>query len=431
MTRFALGILAACLLAAAPSGVHAQQANYDESKVPKYELPDPLTTEAGEPVDTAEKWRAVRRSEILRLFEEHVYGKAPEPLSSGSFTVASVDLQALDGKAIRKEVVYRPSADSDLELRMLIYIPHSDEPVPAFLGLNFYGNHTIHTDPGITLNPGWMRPNREKGIVNNRATEASRGTSSSRWPVDLVLENGCALATMYCGDIDPDTDDGFKNGVHGIFDKEFGDKRPDDAWGTISAWAWGLSRMLDYLQEDPHVDGTKVAVVGHSRLGKTALWAGATDERFAMVVSNNSGCGGAALARREFGETVAQINSAFPHWFNDRFTTYNDNESACPVDQHELVALIAPRPVYIASATGDRWADPKGEYLSAYHADPVYRLLGTDGLGGDAPAPEQPTPDEPRASGTIGYHLRTGKHDITRWDWEQYLKFAKRHWNEN
>ncbi|MCH2162215.1 MAG: hypothetical protein MK085_10125, partial [Phycisphaerales bacterium] len=299
---------------------------------------------------------------------------------------------------------------------LLLFLPNPRTgPVPVFMGLNFSGNHAIHPDPSIPLArfAGFQR-------------EQERGTQARRWDVDTILARGYGLATIHCADIDPDFNDGFHNGVHALTPVAEDEERPADAWATIAGWAWGLSRGLDYLETDPDVDATKVAVLGHSRLGKTALWAGAEDPRFAIVISNNSGCGGAALFRRRYGEKISHINNAMPHWFCENFKQYNEREADCPIDQHMLIALMAPRPVYVASAVNDRWADPRGEFLAALHADPVYRLLGTDGLRGATEAQlDQPL------TGTIGYHLRSGGHDVTDYDWARYLDFADRHFRRN
>ncbi|MEM9158973.1 MAG: acetylxylan esterase [Verrucomicrobiota bacterium] len=398
--------------------------NYDESKVPAYILPDPLTAEDGSPIDTVEKWETKRRPEILSLFETHVYGRRPAvPLDQKS-VVTEESSDALGGKAHRKQVTLLFEGGSQpYGLRLLIYLPKgSSTPAPLFLGYNFNGNHSIHSDRNIHLSPSWMRKN-SNGNREHRATSASRGASSYRWPVEKIIAKGYGIATAYYGDVEPDHAEGWKRGIRSFYTKdERGDPLEIEDWSAISVWAWGLSRIADYLESDPLINASQVALLGHSRLGKTALWAGANDPRFSIVISNNSGCGGAALSRRAFGETVKRINANFPHWFCRQFSTYDDNESALPVDQHQLIALMAPRPTYIASAVEDKWADPKGEFLSAKNASPVYSLYGLQGVQ----ASVQPGPNTP-VGDFIGYHIRDGKHDVTLYDWEQYLEFADRH----
>jgi hypothetical protein len=419
--------ISACILGALAfisSRAAGFQANYEESKVGDFKLPDPLKMENGESVTTREMWFEKRRPELMRLFEKEEYGKSPGKPPAISFEDLSEDKNALGGIATRKQIsIYFTKDKTGPHIDVLMYLPNKGKkPAPAFVGLNFDGNHTVNADPGIKITSNWVANNRENGITNNKASEKSRGASSSRWQAEKIVGRGYALVTAYYGDIDPDFDDGFKNGVHPLFYKEGQSKPATDEWGSIAAWAWGLSRMMDYLETDKDIDARKVAVIGHSRLGKTALWAGATDERFAITISNDSGCGGAALSKRIFGETVGRINSSFPHWFCGNFKKYNENEGALPMDQHELIALIAPRPVYVASAQEDAWADPKGEFLGAKLAEPVYKLLGTSGL----PAKEMPRINQP-VMGQIGYHIRSGKHDVTEYDWEQYLKFADEH----
>ncbi|MGB1924939.1 MAG: alpha/beta hydrolase family protein [Rubripirellula sp.] len=399
-------------------------ANYDESKIKAYQLPPILVDQKGEPVESAKEWRDHRRPELLELFTNQVYGRAPEACKISSKLI-STSTESAKGKAIRREVDVTFGGEAgSVTMRLLIYTPKNATNSPAFLSLNFQGNHSVDPDPTISLNTNWMR-NRSGVTQNNRSDEKSRGIASSRWPVEMIIDQGFALVTIYYGDIDPDFDDQFSNGVHAALSKEASEIPDAEKWGSIAGWAFGLSRALDYLEEDSMIDGSRVAVFGHSRLGKTSLWAGATDERFKMVISNNSGCGGAALSRRAIGETIARINRSFPHWFCDNYLQYNENENACPVDQHQLLALIAPRALYIASAKGDQWADPKGEFLSALGADAAYRLLDSEGLGGVKPPKSMPELNQPIRSGKIGYHIRSGDHDVTTYDWEQYLAFAK------
>lgn len=401
------------------------QPNYDETKVPNYDLPDLLTAASGDKIANTAQWEQQRRPEILELFKEHVYGHIP---AAGKDTLwwetTKEDANALGGTAIRKEIQCYFTEDREgPSMQLMVYQPKTAvEPVPAFLALNFFGNHSIHPDTSITMSDGWMMASEKIGIVDHKATEASRGARSSRWPIERIIERGYALAVIYCGDLDPDYDDGFQNGIQSLFYKEGQTAPAANEWGTIGAWSWGLSRGLDVLQQTPGIDGEKVSVFGHSRLGKTSLWAGALDERFALVISNNSGCGGAALSRRAFGEAVTRINTNFPHWFNTNFKKYNDKEGDLPVDQHQLLALIAPRPLYVASAEEDQWADPRGEFLSTVNTNPVYQLYGLDGL----PTKEMPKVDEPVAA-TVGYHVRSGGHDVKPYDWEQYMDFADRH----
>ncbi len=401
--------------------------NYDETQIPAYNLPDPLRFASGMPVATEADWRHRRRSEVLQLFEKHVYGKTPADCPDLDFVVVERDAAALGGKAVRKQIEIRFSKNTPSpHIKLLVYLPKKHRgPIPLFVALNFSGNQTVHPDPKIEITPNWTHGTSEEGIVEHRAQEESRGAKASRWPIETILSRGYGIATAHCGDLDPDFDDGFKNGIHPMFYRP-GQSRPDtDQWQTIGAWSWGLSRIMDYFQTDEQIDHNRTAVLGHSRLGKTALWTGAQDERFAIVISNNSGCGGAALSRRGFGETVAAINQHFPHWFCDNFKQYNESEQTLPVDQHMLIALIAPRPVYIASAAEDRWADPRGEFLAAKAASPVYRLLGMEGLPSDT-MPENNIP----LHGTIGYHIRSGKHDLTEYDWSRYLDFADHHFNK-
>lgn len=408
--------LIAILLMIPAFALQAQEFNYDESKVPSYMLPDALTTLKGKKVQTVKQWEKVRRPELLDLFETEMFGKMPSRPADLHFKVLTEDKNALNGAATRKEVAMYFDKEESLCAVILMYIPNgADGPVPAFMGINFKGNHATTFDPGVSL-----PTDAQIASYGEPFKLEARGDAVRRWPYEYIISKGYAAVTFYRGDIDPDWHDGFKNGVHGVID---GDKpRQADSWGTISAWAWGLSCALDYLETDKAIDSKKVAVIGHSRLGKTALWAGATDPRFALVISNDSGCSGAALSRRVFGEHVLRINTNFPHWFCDNYKKYNSKEDTLPFDQHELISLIAPRPVYVASGSEDKWADPKGELLSLVNSSPVYKLYGFETLS----ATELPAPNSGYSSEIMGYHLREGKHDIVIFDWQHFIDFADR-----
>lgn len=388
-------------------GFGVAQPVYDEKDVPSYTLPDALTCSDGTVVRNKKTWVEKRRPELLSLFETEMFGKAPGTFPGMHSRVLNIDNNALGGKAVRKEVaVYFTEDEKKDYMTLLMYLPKATKGKPAvFLAMNFNGNWGISDDELISKPKSLNAFSKRYGMVENM----ERGVSSPRWPLEKIIREGYGVVTFYRGDIDPDFDDGWRNGIqHLAFEKK--QRFPkDDEWGTIAAWSWALQRAVDYLQEDGDVDGKRIAVLGHSRLGKAALWAGACDERIAMVISNESGCGGAAISRRRYGETIDTICRHFPHWFCANFFKYMNNEDALPFDQHELLALVCPRPLYVASAMDDRWSDPKGEELALTEARKVYELWGKDAV--------QKT----------GYHIREGKHDITAEDWEHYLAFADRY----
>ncbi len=403
------------------AAVFAQQMpkpNYDESKAGHFTLPDPLVFSNVKPVRNASDWQK-RRRELVRLFQENVYGFNPPTPKHIRFDVLESDAHALDGKAIRKQVrITFPARRGEVHEDLLIYIPASaPKPVPLILALNFMGNQAVIDDPGIRLPMIW----NHKTFKQNVAPENSRGKEKN-FEVQKVLADGYGFATVYYEQIEPDFKDGYKYGIISKFFKPGQSKPGPDDWGAIGAWAYGLSRAMDYLVTDRDVDSKRVIVMGHSRLGKTALWAGALDTRFALVIANCPGEGGAAVWRRHYGETLESMSIEFPFWFCRYLMKYVGRENKLPVDQHELIALIAPRPVYVTSAEKDQWADPRGEFLACVAAGPVYRLLGKEGLGTD----EMPAINHPIMH-TIAFHERTGIHEVTAFDWDQFLKFADMH----
>jgi hypothetical protein len=377
--------------------LHAQkrETNYDEAKVPAYELPDPLQFDDGREVRNARQWEKKRRPQVLEVFAQEMYGHMPARPEGLHFSTISEET-VYAGLGLRKVVRIYLDADQTHWFDVLIHLPKDAVgPVPMFVGLNFKGNDAT---------------------LDERA--------DFRWPYELVLKAGMGVATAWRDSIEPDGKDSKLAEAEGVC-RDGGVRswyNKDGDWGAISAWAWGLSRIVDYLETDEAYDTDRLAVIGHSRLGKTALWAGANDLRFDMVISNDSGCCGAAISRRKFGETFAVIDTSFPHWFTREFDKYKGREEIFPADQHWLIALAAPRPVYVASATEDLWADPKGEWLAAKAAEPVYALFGMQGLDDGMPAPDVSDGD-----GRIGYHIRTGKHNILAFDWQQYISFMNRH----
>jgi hypothetical protein len=418
-------LIATALALSALSAQVVPEANYDESKVGSYTLPDPLTLRSGRPVKDARAWNRERRPELVRIYEDQVFGKTVATKIRPLVEVTEAGAKAIGGKAIRKQVIlWFAGKKEGPKVDVLIYLPAAaTKPVPIFTGLSFGPNASIHSDPGIRLGESWTRDPKDKTkYVKQPTPEKARGAGAGQWQLEKVLDHGFGLATACYYDIEPDFVGGMQYGVRPLGFRPGQTEPAADEWGAIGAWSWGLSRIVDYLVTDKAIDAKKIALIGHSRLGKTALWAGAQDTRFALVVSNDSGEGGAALARRNYGETLLRITTSFPHWFCANYKAYGSDPNRLPVDAHELLALMAPRPVYVASAEEDRWADPRGEFLAAVASGRVYELLGKKGLGTDQmPGIHQPIMKD------VGYHIRAGKHDVTAYDWDQYLKFAEMH----
>ena len=366
--------------------------NFYEEKVPAYTLPDVMTTLDGKKVTTPSLWNKTRRPEIVELFRKNVYGRVPGTPYQEGFKVVELDKNAMNGAATLKQVDITITANGkSLVIHLTLFTPNkAKKPAPVFLLID--NRESTRTGPLIKA-------------------------GSEFWPVEQAVSRGYGMAIFSNADVDPDNFNHFTMGIHALLDEN---PRADDAWATIASWAWGASRCMDYLVTDKDIAGNKVAVVGHSRGGKAALWAGAEDTRFAMVVSNESGCGGAALARRRFGETVNVINAAFPHWFCSNYKKYNNNEDALPVDMHMLLALIAPRALYVDCASEDLWGDPRGSYLSLYNAAPVFKLLGTNS---DIPEGMPPL-NKQVISGKVAFHIRDGVHDMLLKDWTHFMDFA-------
>ena len=370
--------------------------NYVEARVPQYVLPDPLTGRAA-PVRSAEEWRR-RRGEIVELFREHVYGRSPGKPDEIRFQRLEENAAAMAGAAtLQRVAVVSRHAGREHQFEITLFLPNARPgPVPLFLLIN-------------------NRPGRAR---------ANEREEPGFWPAEQMVARGYGIAAFENAELAPDDKDRYREGVIQFFEGTTSGSRARDAWAAIAAWAWGARRAMDYFETEPRIDAKRVAVVGHSRGGKAALWAGAEDERFALVVSNESGEGGAALSRRQFGETVERLTTAFPHWFASNYAGFARREDTLPIDQHMLLALVAPRLLYVASADEDLWSDPRGEFLSLAGASPVYGLWGDRAIQpGDMPALDRPLVVDRRA-----YHVRTGGHNLTPFDWDRFADFADLRW---
>ena len=407
------------------------------------EPPDPLACLDGTVIQTAGEWERLRRPELKALFQHYMYGHLPPPPKAWQAEVRREDAAALGGQATLREVVLSWGAKEAPRLNLLVLLPNERPgPVPVILGINFCGNHAVLPDPQISLPTGWM-PRHCPGCPDNRATEAGRGKDAPSWDVAQVIARGFALAVFYHGDVEPDypeAPEGIRAfAARGGLREVWGAPQPDTRcpacpglyaegnydWSTLAAWAWGFHRAVDYLLTDRRFDPKRLAVFGHSRNGKTALLAGAFDERIALVLCHQAGCGGSAPSRGRVGESVKQINDRFPHWFNAAFKQFNEAPEQLPFDQHALIALCAPRPVLLSNATEDQWANPAGQFDMLVAASPVYRLFGVPGLAAEAmPAPGT------LVSSRLGYFLRTGRHSTTSEDWKAFLDFAEVQWGK-
>lgn len=403
---------------APPAVVAGIPVNYDESKVGTYTLPDPLVTTKGVRVRDAATWTRVRRPEILRMIETTQFGRAPG--KPGKVVVDRFDTGtvALGGKAIRRQTtLYFTDDRSGPKAEVLSYVPAgAKEPVPLLLQISFSPNASVVDDPGIRPGEMWGR--------DKKRVPAPAASAFGRVDVMPFLANGFGFATVYYGDIEPDFIGGIPFGIRGRYLKPGQSQVAPDEWGAIAAWAWGLSRVMDYLETERAIDAKRVALLGASRLGKTVLWTGANDERFAMILASVSGEGGAALSRRNYGETVKHITDStrYEYQFAKNYQSYGDRVNELPFDGHMLISLIAPRPLLLQTGSADYWSDPKGEYLAAVAASPVWKLFGKDGLATD----HYPAAGEPVLS-TLGYSMHEGRHGILPYDWPIFLQFMQKH----
>jgi hypothetical protein len=389
-------------------------ANMDESKVGEFTLPNPLQLPNGSIIHHKKDWEK-HRAYWLAQFQQFMYGKMPSnKLKQTSQLISRTEI--FGGKAI--QYIWTITFAEKHTVTVLGVMPNKRGKVPVFLGLNFCGNQTTSTESSIPVSEKYVVCNEAPSFKNNVAQAASRGTWASLWQFEKVIAAGYGSITVACADFEEDLPSGYQNGIRTTLADQLELKAEE--WSALGAWAWGLSRLVDFLETVPQVNAKKIIVHGHSRLGKAALWAAANDQRFAAVISNESGEGGAALSRRNYGENLWRITNSFPHWFLNSYKNFAYKENELPLDQHILLSLLAPRPLYVASAMGDQWSDPKGEFLSAQNTASVYQLYGKTGLESLAfPGLNSPIGKQVR------YHIREGIHDMTAYDWEQYVKFVR------
>lgn len=393
-------------------------------------LPDVLTLASGQPVQSWEEWRQQRRPELIQLIQQCEYGFLPPPPPQIFARLLHEDAHAYGGVARLREMEISWGAPG-FAFHLLLVTPAISGPVPVFLGMNFSGNHGLTPDPEVGPPPGWKFKGFSEADASQRL-EATRGQSASTWDIEATVRAGFGVATLYLSDIIPDNSHAFER----LAEFRAATGAPDvpgAQCATIGAWAWVLMRVVDFLVTDETVDASALIAVGHSRLGKTALLAGALDERIAIVIPSQSGCGGAAPARagggRDWGgvpggaeaEGVEQINQGFPYWFCANFKSFGNQPERLPFEQDALLALCAPRPLLVSNGSEDSWANPAGQFVLLESAARVYELAGQGGLE----VTKMPAEGE-FSLGRAGYFLRPGKHSMTPQEWEVWRPYAKR-----
>lgn len=417
-----LGLLILGPAGCAGRGESTAQTFPDAASLPEQiQLPDALTLIDGKRVSSKSEWEKRRRPELRRLFEHYMYGSIPPAPNNMKINVLGQYPDFLDGNATLKLVRLETGPAPAPQIDLMLVVPNKKaHPAPVFLTMNFCGNQALTTDPRVSLAHSWV--GNGCAASGNRADDASRGAQATNWPLAEIIGRGYALASFYSGDVDPDRRDASIGIYEWLAHGNPNLNNPTNR-GTIAAWAWGFQRCVDYLVKDADVDPKRIAALGHSRNGKTALLAAAFDDRIAMAFPHQAGCGGSAPSRGKTGESVKAINTQFPHWFNGEFKKFNDEPQKLPFDQNCLVALCAPRPILFSAAEGDQWANPAGQFEVLKAADPVYRFLGVEGL-----AAQQMPPHGKLIASRLGYYIREGKHAMTSDDWGVFLDFADAQW---